>query len=1302
MKKILVTSMMLMGLLVGCSKEKETKLDPELLGGQYIKKSSIVGDSSTHGRRLYSLYRGIDEADSRNTIYAVPGFSYDFGVVTPVVTETALEFHAAVEFDNNQQSYTVVASFPILKHFDIVKQTNDYGELTNQVVQDTKRPWNEREYMQVDWTKPIKGAVTNQLWSIGNLVESEGNLLKPYKVDENGRITFSTESLITEDAGQYFDEMGNVAGGNYRVKTTTYMIPMKSSTFKAREYSDTQFGKYGLFRTFENYQDPERGPLDTTVKHYANLFNVCAPGGGDCSTNKIVYHLTNFPEDDSLATSGYITKQDYINLSQQAVNAWNVAFKKALGRNDDVVVLETAEVPLSDPNYNEVAWYASNTESGLLGVSQTRVDNTTGETLAARATMYGSGIKYTVAHVEDYIHDMLDAGGIPGCTAPVGPTAVKGKAKVNAYSHLKITPQTVLGNKTKFTKPNLKAAGVLPTSIDAMAKTAYENSKANVQTAYQRRNTLYAKEAGNMIPLDFNILRNMQNKTPGDSLQEVYEDALLNKQSPARKMAKQQELKLMALGIHGTDLVDEATQHYVAKFAQSNPQLCADPNKFIQAIKGQVAKLTYFTTALHEMGHNFGLRHNFHGSADTDTNYTPKYQEIKTALATGNNPNGYTELDLDFYAYTSVMDYSAAFYEEEGGLGPYDLAAIRFAYNPSLPANDPAVTANFQFCTDHMVGEDTLCTRFDKGQNLSQTTLFNIERYNRGYVKSHLRRNRLDFDNSVGGVIFGSFTRYMIPTRQVLDELIYQIITSPPAAQNEYGCTSQFMLDSVASGEIANVCDPAAAEDNFVNVLDWGTMVNGLFTKASLTAGKPAFYMDPTKYKPNGFADLVFANSLARDFFSNVIGAPEADTYLLEPYNTGTYKLTQLPPGGTNEDRLAALAQSRSVTNITAFIQSNLSNLVPIALGPITAATPAINYRVNPIGTTFTSQVSLDGGYEKLQDIGYIWDKYVAMITLGMRYIGVEKYARMSMAGNAYLWPQGKKWTTDIIDAMVTKRQYLAQSWVTTAGGQTVMAYVPASEDINLQAIGVMIGVADLATDTDSSFVDKLRVCDSTDGTKCNSSLGLPTVQFDSASGADVYKAAQTIDNDSIGFQMVSAGKKIADDRKQMMLNVTNAATFLSTAKAKMVAGETKRKALDILLLGEPTLASLAGKITANSGNSSVWVKSQDMINNIATYGTFKALGWRNEAVNQVATAYGQVDQSTTLNSAKKTQIETAILDYLQVLVQISSQGLPGALDDAVMIKIAPELVKIDSQDLNAQETMISLTRRYMKWLALD
>lgn len=129
---------------IGCAKRKE--LQSEVKTDTYMKKSDLAGQN-------YHLVRTVEEADSDNTFFAVPGFHYDFGMVKPVITQKYLQFVSIGERDRRSSTPNVVASYEILEHFDIARSKNDYGEQTNKVAEETKRPWNEREYIRVDWSK---------------------------------------------------------------------------------------------------------------------------------------------------------------------------------------------------------------------------------------------------------------------------------------------------------------------------------------------------------------------------------------------------------------------------------------------------------------------------------------------------------------------------------------------------------------------------------------------------------------------------------------------------------------------------------------------------------------------------------------------------------------------------------------------------------------------------------------------------------------------------------------------------------------------------------------------------------------------------------------------------------------------------------------------------------------------------------------------------------------------------------------------------------------------------------------------
>lgn len=128
----------------------------------------------------------------------------------------------------------------------------------------------------------------------------------------------------------------------------------------------------------------------------------------------------------------------------------------------------------------------------------------------------------------------------------------------------------------------------------------------------------------------------------------------------------------------------------------------------IYAIYDELEKLMYKGTAQHEMGHVLGLRHNFAGSMDinnyhdeyfAERNYPTMMEGVEKLVREESEKSGYNpkligdkvyrfkkefESDINYYTYTSIMDYQREAYIHANGLGKYDLAALKFVYGRSI------------------------------------------------------------------------------------------------------------------------------------------------------------------------------------------------------------------------------------------------------------------------------------------------------------------------------------------------------------------------------------------------------------------------------------------------------------------------------------------------------------------------------------------------------------------------------------------------------------------------------------------
>lgn len=185
-------------------------------------------------------------------------------------------------------------------------------------------------------------------------------------------------------------------------------------------------------------------------------------------------------------------------------------------------------------------------------------------------------------------------------------------------------------------------------------------------------------------------------------------------------------------------------------------------------------KMAVMSTLSHELGHAFGLMHNFTGSTDI-ANY--EFEGEKTERN-----------------YSSIMDYISDIEQHYAGPGPYDVMAIRAAYtglvplNPEILKNQKAMdnfTANkiniinghlisitdaarllgkaslvhftkdtvnptgltqyFAQCTDMGVGSDIMCARFDVGGTPQEIVANKIADYTRSYANRYYVYDRINF-----------------------------------------------------------------------------------------------------------------------------------------------------------------------------------------------------------------------------------------------------------------------------------------------------------------------------------------------------------------------------------------------------------------------------------------------------------------------------------------------------------------------------------------------------------------------------
>ena len=156
---------------------------------------------------------------------------------------------------------------------------------------------------------------------------------------------------------------------------------------------------------------------------------------------------------------------------------------------------------------------------------------------------------------------------------------------------------------------------------------------------------------------------------------------------------------------------------YPAEFLESSVLRMAKSGLSREEMKKRVL----FSLMAHEFGHALNLRHNFYGSVDSK-----HHHEHATT--------------------SSVMDYRTTKDESDDPdyafFGPYDEAAIIYAYSDGKIDLSEEKGTEYLFCTDEDVSLNFLCQRWDYGDTVSKITQSLIENYDEAYIFRNFRNDR--------------------------------------------------------------------------------------------------------------------------------------------------------------------------------------------------------------------------------------------------------------------------------------------------------------------------------------------------------------------------------------------------------------------------------------------------------------------------------------------------------------------------------------------------------------------------------
>jgi|GEM_PF-1724255 len=735
----------IIGLLfvTACDKERPyDKIKNKNAAGD-VQSKSIFDDLTQTGKNLKDPKTG--EVFTLSKINELPTSKQYLAVVSSTTTdidapvtpfEMGREVRVVMSFsEDNLVAYEIPNQFsendinfkPFIKipvtHIDYTCALDANQKCTQKEIEDTEKAWVDKKYF-------VPSLEETEIIAFDGLYSSFNNYASKCSEELDSRVTsYKVEKdainiTIEKTMKQQFKCVGfaaliNPGSVTYRMQQNISLVKLDSLTSENYEpmvYRDDVGGnEFGYFKTVYEELDPANKLCRDCHKEYVSRWN---------PKNKVIdYHLSvnfNKPENAGLKSATY-----------HAVKTINESFKEA-GTDMKIKLHDgTADLIEGDIRKNLIVMVEDPIKRGLLGYGPSITNPMTGEIVHARTVMFpGVMKKYVERAYGEYLETIvrleqskIDASGVLGVASEPGP-------RTAAQQSLVERQVKALGYETETVEVHMDRLHSHSIADDIIANSDIVTDPTSGQGT---DNTL--------VRLLESYFGDEELKTV--SLKDELEELSSRNYYPAELFNTNEAL--------GKQLKQIIIDNDYKKWDDLSIEVR-------QNIVQNLLPITWIPTLIHEIGHNLGLRHNFHGSNDKDNYYS------KEELA---------ERGVDRpMEYSSIMDYSYSSANELSIMGKYDIAALRYAYGEEVELTDGSFTPvfvqnlttgkkefnealgsnvkQFKYCSDEGVTLGADCNRFDQGTSYVEIVKNTMENYEDYYKQRNYKGNRYYY-SSTGG-----------------------------------------------------------------------------------------------------------------------------------------------------------------------------------------------------------------------------------------------------------------------------------------------------------------------------------------------------------------------------------------------------------------------------------------------------------------------------------------------------------------------------------------------------------------------